>query len=251
MGIGGLLTHTLLSHTLTHKKHIYAQFYYNFTLTPSAGTVCTGIPFGSDPTIDCGNAAGPAHVCVRCGGEIVVGLSAPGSINIGTVSLQPGPWGLLVTHAGVALPVLQSAGLVLEQMGVTLIRSGGSVSQSMRWKDWRGPQWNRPSLDAAWGASVTAGWGPFEVVDMCNALGIEPAITLAYDSNDEVGGSRPRLRVRGPPIPVPLTSARAQGDWADLVEYCWGDAKATSWGSRRSADGHPAPYNVTIFELGN
>ena len=60
---------------------------------------------------------------------------------------------------------------------------------------------------------------------MCNALGIEPAITLAYDSNDE-------------------------GDWADLVEYAWGDAKTTSWGARRAADGHPAPYNVTVFELG-
>jgi hypothetical protein len=35
--------------------------------------------------------------------------------------------------------------------------------------------------------------GPFEVIDMCAALDIEPIITLAYDLND------------------PL-------DWADLVE---------------------------------
>ena len=93
--------------------------------------------------------------------------------------------------------------------------------QSMRWKDWRGAAWNRPSLTATWGESLTAGWGPFgegrggrlrpqlapsprlpfipsppspEVVDMCNAMGIEPAITLAYDSNDAVrrrgGGGR-------------------------------------------------------------
>ena len=39
---------------------------YNFTLTPVAGTTCVSIPFGSDPTIDCGSNAGPAYVCVRC-----------------------------------------------------------------------------------------------------------------------------------------------------------------------------------------
>ena len=229
-------------------------FYYNFSLTPSAGTACAGIPFGSDPSIDCGADAGPAHVCVRCGGELVVGLSAPGSVNIGTVSLQPGAWGLLQGPGGDSLPVLASAAAVLRRMGVSLIRSGGSVSQvgegggedkggrgsascwkdqprlsppiflllqSMRWKDWRGAAWNRPSLTATWGESLTAGWGPFgegrggrlrpqlapsprlpfipsppspEVVDMCNAMGIEPAITLAYDSNDAVrrrgGGGR-------------------------------------------------------------
>ena len=35
------------------------------------------------------------------------------------------------------------------------------------------------------------------------------------------------------------------------VEYCWGDAQTTSWGQRRAADGHPQPYNITVFELGN
>ena len=73
----------------------------------------------------------------------------------------------------------------------------------MRWKDWRGPQWNRPSVGQIWGKSFLAGWGPFEVIDMCAALDIEPIITLAYDLND------------------PL-------DWADLVEYCFG-GEDTAW----------------------
>ena len=59
---------------------------------------------------------------------------------------------------------------------------------------------------------------------MCAALDIEPIITLAYDLND------------------PL-------DWADLVEYCFGD-ESTAWGKRRIADGHPEVYNVSVFELG-
>ena len=36
--------------------------------------------------------------------------------------------------AGNDLPVLKSGAAMLQQMGVTTIRSGGSVSQSMRWK---------------------------------------------------------------------------------------------------------------------
>jgi hypothetical protein len=40
-----------------------------------------------------------------------------------------------------------------------------------------------PSQQLTWGDSLLSGWGPFEVIDMCVALGIEPIITLAYDSN--------------------------------------------------------------------
>ena len=67
---------------------------------------------------------------------------------------------------------------------------------------------------------------PLSPTCRCNALDIEPIITLAYDANDAM-------------------------DWADLVEYAWGDAQTTGWGRRRAADGHPHVYNVTTFELGN
>jgi hypothetical protein len=49
------------------------------------------------------------------------------------------------------------------QMGVTIIRSGGSVSQAFRWKDWRQPPHYRASAGLVWGDSLVAGWGPFEV----------------------------------------------------------------------------------------
>lgn len=200
--------------------------HYNFSFTPSQNTSCESIPFGSDPTIDCGNDAGDAYICMRCGGELVVGINGAGaSVNIGFVSLTPGAWGLVHNAAGSPLPVLKSAGDVLQAMGTTVIRSGGTVSQSMRWKDWRGPVWNRPSQQQVWGDSLLSGWGPFEVIDMCNALDIRPILTFAYDLNDVT-------------------------DWGDLVEYCWGDAEATTWGRRRAADGHPSVFNITVFELG-
>jgi len=34
------------------------------------------------------------------------------------------------------------------------------------------------------------------------------------------------------------------------VEYCYGDS-STQWGAQRISDGHPTPYQVNTFELGN
>ena len=72
--------------------------------------------------------------------------------------------------------------------------------------------------------SLIGGWGIFDAIDMCNALGIEPIVTT--------------------------TSSSTPAELADLVEYCWGGSD-TPMGKRRLADGHPQPYRVRFFELGN
>lgn len=59
---------------------------------------------------------------------------------------------------------------------------------------------------------------------MCEAAGFVPIVTLARDQPGD--------------------------DWADLVDYVWGSSN-TTWGAQRAADGHPDPYKVSIFELGN
>jgi len=66
--------------------------------------------------------------------------------------------------------------------------------------------------------------GPFEMIDMCNTLGIEPVITTTDTSSAE--------------------------DFAGLVEYCYGN-ESTTMGAKRHSDGHPEPYRVRYFELGN
>ena len=200
--------------------------YYNITLVPSASTTCQDVAWGSDPTISCGGNAGDAFACQRCGGELYTGLAGQGSIWMGYASLMPGAWARLQARDGTVLPVLKSGAQLLTSLGTSVLRFGGSVSQAMRWTDWRGPVWYRPSAQQVWGSSLLAGWGPFEVIDMCNTLGIEPLVTLAYDMN-------------------------SVNSWANLVEYCWGDPETTAWGRQRAEDGHVTVFNVTLFELGN
>ena len=54
----------------------------NFSLTPSASTESVGITPGSDPTVDSGGTAPPTHICVKCGGQIAVGLLGAGAANL-------------------------------------------------------------------------------------------------------------------------------------------------------------------------
>ena len=94
----------------------------NFSLTPSAAAPCVPIAPGSDPAIRCkAENASAGHVCVRCGGELVVGLAKPAEVLVDFVVLQPGSWG---RYKG--LPVHKGTVETLLEMGVTAIRFGGS-----------------------------------------------------------------------------------------------------------------------------
>jgi hypothetical protein len=194
-----------------------------FALSPSASATCGSIIPGSDATVDCGNfGPNPGHICIRCAGEFVIGLAAPGSAHIGFSQLVPGAWGSFAK-----LPVSRLGVETLQQMGITTIRQGGSVSQSFRWKDWLpvSKPWLRPSMGHTWGNSLVGSWGPFEFVDMCMAAHIKPILTLAWDLN-------------------------TADDWADLIEFMYGD-NTTTWGRTRIADGHPQIYDLQTLELGN
>jgi alpha-N-arabinofuranosidase len=61
------------------------------------------------------------------------------------------------------------------------------------------------------------------MIDLCNALDIEPIISLT--------------RIQSP------------SDMADFVEYLHGDT-TTAMGKKRAADGHPSKYEGYWFELG-
>ena len=62
---------------------------------------------------------------------------------------------------------------VLQRIGVRAIRQGGTFVQEVgyRWSDWVGPPWTRPSRGAIFRDALVGGWGMFEHIDMCSALG--------------------------------------------------------------------------------
>lgn len=209
----------------------------DFQLTPSQSTECEGInyttalaegigcPFNntySDTSYHgpIGNPA--AHICVRCGGQVTLDFESGSEVYIAFASLQPGAWGRYKD-----LPVKADAINILETMGVQMIRQGGSFTKgtNQHWRNWRGPVWKRPSaVHGVWGHGAMSGWGPFELIDLCNAMGITAVVSTFCTISPE--------------------------DYADFIEYCWGNS-STVWGHQRHLDGHPEPYNITYIELGN
>ena len=189
---------------------------HSFTLTPSSNTSCVGIT--SDPNISCNNAFAD-YICIKCGGEVSFGLSAPGTMWVGYARLEPGAWG---RWAG--LPIRAEAQQILSDMGVTALRYGGAVGTSVQWEDFRGPVWNRTSLGRTWGAVDMSGWGPFDAMDAFASMNIS--------------------------VFVGLSASATPAYLANLVEYCLGDA-STTWGALRIADGHPTLYKPAAWEIGN
>eukprot|EP01044_Picomonas_judraskeda_P008898 COSAG03_NODE_1049_length_4950_cov_49.608534_2_plen_611_part_00 len=225
----------------------------NFSLTPSATTECKGLVPESakarafnitcpvnqtyDPTSDMSDRT--AHVCVWCGGQFVMALEEPGQVHLDFVYLAPGQWGRLK-----GLPVLAEGAKWLADMGTKIFRMGGSFCDDSAyfWKRWRGKPWTRPTVSTSWGHDFEGGWGPFESIDMANAMDIVAVMTTFAVGDVQMPATRSDSATTRPLTPE---------DMADLVEYSFGDA-TTKWGKIRiEEDQHPTIYNWSYIELGN
>jgi len=104
---------------------------------------------------------------------------------------------------------------------------GGSVCDpgGYRWKDGIGdPDSRIPFPNKVWGRIDSNDVGIDEFLQFCEQVGAEPLVCLSFSDGAE--------------------SAR------DLVEYCNADS-ATEWGAKRAANGHPKPYGVKFWQIGN
>ena len=117
---------------------------------------------------------------------------------------------------------------------------GGTVSNLFTWKDTIGPQAERTTTIAGNNFYSNAGEQPVDP-----AFGVDEAMTWIYDDlNAEA------IFVYG------LGRGNAQ-DAADLVEYLnapndgSNPGGGTDWAAVRAANGHPKPYGVKRFEIGN
>jgi alpha-N-arabinofuranosidase len=122
----------------------------------------------------------------------------------------------------------------VKSINPSLIRyPGGCFADGYHWKDGIGPKESRPRRpNRAWG-KLGPGLGPEEdnrfgtdeFMAFCAAVGAEPMITA------NVGSGTPE-------------------EAADWVEYCNGP-ETSKWGAERAKNGHPAPYNVRHWFVGN
>jgi alpha-N-arabinofuranosidase len=124
---------------------------------------------------------------------------------------------------GFRLDVLEAA----RALRVPVLRwPGGNFVSGYHWTDGLGPVERRPRrLEIAWHAEEPNTFGTDEFIAYCRELGAEPYICLNMGTGS-------------------LDEARA---W---VEYCNGGGD-THWANLRREHGHPEPYGVRYWGLGN
>jgi len=116
---------------------------------------------------------------------------------------------------------------LIKQLHPPIIRyPGGNFASGYHWEDGIGPRESRPSRhDAAWQAEESNQVGTDEFLAFCHEIGTEPLLVV----NDGSG--------------TPEEAAR----W---VEYCNGMVD-TPMGALRAKNGHPEPYHVRYWGVGN
>lgn len=103
---------------------------------------------------------------------------------------------------------------------------GGNFLSDWDWHEAIGPRDARaPMFDHAWSAMQPNDLGMDEWMDLTRILGVEPYVTVNAGLGD-------------------ANSA------AEEVEYLNG-AATSEWGAKRAANGHPAPYRVKWWNIGN
>lgn len=103
---------------------------------------------------------------------------------------------------------------------------GGNYASAYRWRDGVGPRDTRPSTaNPSWPGLNANSIGTDEYLRLCQLIGAEPMITV------NAGNGTPEEAAR----------------W---VEYVNGDT-TTAMGRLRAANGHPAPYRVRYWNVGN
>ena len=114
-----------------------------------------------------------------------------------------------------------------KELQVSVLRwPGGNFTSGYHWKDGIGPREGRPARpELAWHAVEPNTIGTDEFISFCRKVGAEPYIAVNCGSGD---------------------MQEAQ-DW---VEYCNG-SQPTYWAEQRRKNGHPEPYGVKYWGIGN
>jgi alpha-N-arabinofuranosidase len=116
---------------------------------------------------------------------------------------------------------------------------GPLITDAFPWKTTLGPLESRPGHKGSWGYRASDGMGLLEFLDWAEDMGAEPVLALY------AGYSLDGDHIAAGPLLKPYVD-----DALEEIEYVIGDT-TTYWGSKRAADGHPAPFKLTYVEIGN
>lgn len=115
----------------------------------------------------------------------------------------------------------------IKDMKTPVIRWGGCVIDpgDYRWKECTGDRDLRvPFPNNYWGRIDPNDVGIDEFLQLCEAVGAQPIVCISFTDGAESANH--------------------------LVHYC-NDAADTEWGKKRAANGHPKPYGVKHWQIGN
>ena len=127
---------------------------------------------------------------------------------------------------------------------------GGCTTESAgmdkcwNWKNSIGPIEQRAGdTRNRWDYKVDHYFGLDEFFQLCEDLGAAPVYVTSAGIDEHPGN--PLFTI------CPLDKMQPIiDDILDLIEYCTGSA-ATTWGAKRTANGHPERYNLKYIEIGN
>jgi alpha-N-arabinofuranosidase len=149
-------------------------------------------------------------------GKFTITFSGGGTLWVGSASLMPTD-----NIFGFRKDVVRA---LIEMKPPNIRWPGGNMVSVYRWKEGIGDRDKRPSRH------IRGLWDPYDVgidefMALCKAVGTKPYIAL------NAGDGR----------------AEEAAAW---VEYCNGSA-ATKYGKLRAENGHPEPYNIELWGIGN
>ena len=178
--------------------------------------------------------------------RFVLAASSPGDLYFDVVTVMPPTWknrpnGLRL-DLGEKLAALKFKYI---QFPGGCTAESADMNVTWGWKNSVGPLEQRPgSTRNRWDYKNDLYFGLDEYLQLCEDLGAEPVYVTSSGISENKGdkqwwGLCPIDKMQ------PII-----GDILDLLEYCKGPASST-WGAKRAANGHPAPYKLTYIEIGN
>lgn len=185
--------------------------------------------------------------------RLVVLAAGPGKLALDMVSLFPAktfhnrPNGL---RADLAQVIADLHPKFMRFPGGCLVHGDG-LDNIYHWKDTIGPVEQRKGQPNIWRYHQSVGLGYFEYFQFCEDIGAKPLPVVAagvccQNSGYLVTGTY-GIGQKG--LPMDEMPAYIQ-DVLDLIEWANGPVTST-WGAKRAAAGHPAPFHLEYLGIGN